>query len=875
MRLATIFSAGFCLTAVYGEEVGVAQTTGPAPNCCGLAPVHDYSQKSMVGTAVNSAASTVYFTGYRGDVSEIYYPTVDTLATANMEFLVGDTARTFLDEEKNQSWTVTRPDLRSMRWQAVTSNPGNNWQVTKTIFSDPSNNTLIQQTTFEALNGKTVGDFNLYLLSKPYLKNAATINGATTVSSGSQTYLVANSSDGSEFSALSASLGWTVENGVTMVSNGYSGVNDGWQDLNVNNPSPFTMRWAYSSAPNGNVAQMGWLNTAGNTATSVGFDVVVGFGSTQAAAIAAASNTLGEDLSAQQSLYDNAWHGYAAGLSSQNGTGDDQYYLSAMTLKTMQDKSNGAMIAGIGTPWGYASGDDNLGYHLVWSRDMFKFANALITAGDTASAASAVKWLFTTDIEPGAGRFPQNAFVSGAPYRDVVQMDEQAMPIILAYRLGPTVYNPLWPQIKQIANYIVGNGPWTQEERWEETPGYSPSTIAAEIAGLVDAAQIALENGDADDAGTWLNAADYWQQNVTGWTYTTQGCPNINAYCNNTSTYIRINTSPAQGGPLPGGWNPTANPNPNMVININNNGGPHRAIDIVDGGFLELVRMGVKPPNDPTIAVSLATYDNVIGETVGSNVTAWFRYNFDGYGETNDGGPFQNNVPGRGRLWPIFDAERGNYAIAASGSGSAGAPYLSALKALSTPQGFISEQVFSPPFTLPGDIGDSSGWVVADPPGQTAGSITGSMEPLNWAQGEYINLLADIAANKVLDIPQAVCSRYHACVLPPGPGQVEVDLNVDAITGRGQYMYVTGNTGALGNWNTNLGLPVDSSSYPVWKNSINLAASGAIQYKYYRKNPDGRVTWECYPGNGDCSGNRSLTLPSSGQVPLVDNVSWN
>ncbi len=876
MRLATIFSAGFCVTAVCGGGVGVAQTTGAAPNCCGvLPPVHDYSQKSMVGTAVNSAASTVYFTGYRGDVSEIYYPTVDTLATANMEFLVGDTARTFLDEEKNQSWTVTQPDPRSMRWQAVTTNPDHNWQVTKTIFSDPANNTLMQQTTFEALNGKTVGDFNLYLLYKPYLKNAATINGATTVSSGSQTYLVANSSDSSEFSALGASLGWTVENGVSMVSNGYYGVNDGWQDLNVNNPAPFTMRWAYSSAPKGNVAQMGWLNTAGNTATSVAFEVVVGFGPTQDTAIAAASNTLGEDLSAQESLYDNAWHAYAAGLSTQNGTADDQYYLSAMTLKTMQDKTNGAMIAGIGTPWGYAAGDDNFGYHLVWSRDMFKFANALITAGDTTSAGSAVKWLFTTDIEPATGRFPQNAFVSGVPYRDVVQMDEQAMPIILAYRLGPTVYNPLWPQIKQIANFIVGNGPWTQEERWEETSGYSPSTIAAEIAGLVDAAQIALENGDADDAGTWLNAADYWQQNVTSWTYTTQGCPNTATFCNNTSTYIRINTSPAQGGPLPAGWNPTANPNPNMVIGINNNGGAHRAIDIVDGGFLELVRMGVKPPNDPTIAVSLATYDNVIGETVGANVTGWFRYNFDGYGETNDGGPFQNNVPGRGRLWPIFDAERGNYAIAASGSGAAGAPYLSALKMLSTQQGFISEQVFSPSVTLPGDIDDSSGWVVAVPPGQTAGSITGSMEPLNWAQGEYINLLADIAANKVLDIPPAVCSRYHACILPPVAGEVEIDFNVDAVTQWGQYMYVTGNTGALGNWNTNLGLPVDSSSYPVWKNSIDLAAGGAIQYKYYRKNPDGSVTWECYPGNGDCSGNRSLSLPSSGQVPVVDNVSWD
>jgi len=126
----------------------LAQTTGAAPQCCGSPPVHDSPQKSMVGTAVNSTLSSVYFTGYEGNVSEVYYPTVDTLATANMEFLVGDTAKTFVDEEKLQSWTVTRPDPKSMRWQAVTSNADHSWRITKTIFADPSNSTLIQQTTF-------------------------------------------------------------------------------------------------------------------------------------------------------------------------------------------------------------------------------------------------------------------------------------------------------------------------------------------------------------------------------------------------------------------------------------------------------------------------------------------------------------------------------------------------------------------------------------------------------------------------------------------------------------------------------------------------------------------------------------------------------
>ena len=181
MRLATIFSAGFCLTAVCGGEVGVAQTTGPAPNCCGssagprlLAEIHGRNGGESPG-------SSIYFTGYEGDVSEVYYPTVDTLATANMEFLIGDAANTFVDEEKLQSWTVTQPDPRSMRWQAITSNSGHGWQITKTIFADPYNSTLIQQTTLQALNGKTVADFNLYVLYKPYLHNSAADNSGSTV----------------------------------------------------------------------------------------------------------------------------------------------------------------------------------------------------------------------------------------------------------------------------------------------------------------------------------------------------------------------------------------------------------------------------------------------------------------------------------------------------------------------------------------------------------------------------------------------------------------------------------------------------------------------------------------------------------------------
>jgi glucoamylase len=81
---------------------------------------------------------------------------------------------------------------------------------------------------------------------------------------------------------------------------------------------------------------------------------------------------------------------------------------------------------------------------------------------------------------------------------------------------------------------------------------------------------------------------------------------------------------------------------------------------------------------------------------------------------------------------------------------------------------------------------------------------------------------------------------------------------------------VTGDTGALGNWNTDLGLPLDPARYPVWNNTVNLPAAASVRYKYYRKNADGSVTWENVAGGG----NRTMNVPGSGTVALDDAVGW-
>ncbi len=764
-----------------------------------------------------------------------------------------------------------------MRWHVITMNTEHHWRIGKEIVADPERSAIIVQTTFEALDGRTLGDFHLFVFHDPSIDDS---NGGDTSSTRfhrGRTFLVA--SQGSRASALGISRPWTRVGGRPMVSNGFVGLSDGRADLETDHG----MDWTYDLAAGGNVAQPGWVDLGDARKKSVTFVVALGFGATDVEAIATAAATLASNPATTRRRYDDAWHAYVAGLDSQGGTADEQYYLAAMTLKTAQDKSNGAMIAGMGTPWGQSSSDGNpAGYHMVWSRDLFKFANALVTAGDLATGVRVVRYLFDVlqqkadcgDSEGNAphcprgysrkGRFPQNAWVDGRQYWTATQMDEQAMPLLLAWRVWDkgdaatrNELQALWPTMRATADYLVANGPWTQEERWEESSGYSPSTIAAEVAGLVAAAELARTNDDLASAAHYLAAADYWQQNVGAWTFTTNGALGDHHY------FLRLN--PAKRRPIGiglHGYDPVSGPDDPTTLLIGNGGGSHDQRAIVDGGFLELVRLGVKRADDPVILASLLEYDSTLEQTIAGKGAAWLRYNFDGYGERNDGGSY-DGLRGRGRLWPLLTAERGMYEIARTGDGASGKPYLAALKAFSTPEGFVPEQVWTRTRT-------GSDWPVVTPAPYLPGEPTGSIAPLNWAMGEYISLLASIHAGVVVDVPRIACSRYHTCAVPPAEGEIEIDVNATATTRGGQYLYVTGDADALGNWNTDLGVPADAMDYSVWKTSLSLPAGRRIRYRYYRKNADGSIAWE-KTASGE---NRERATPSSGRSTWNDVVRW-
>src|SRR5207249_1880311 len=129
--------------------------------------------------------------------------------------------------------------------------------------------------------------------------------------------------------------------------------------------------------------------------------------------------------------------------------------------------------------------------------------------------------------------------------------------------------------------------------------------------------------------------------NVVKWTYTTTGPLGNGHY------FERIDDD--------------GNPNDGTFIRLANSGGAWDERAIVDMSFLELVRQGVFPANSPYITSSLPIVDATIGQTINGN-RYWYRYNHDGYGESQDGSDF--TTMGQGRLWPIFSGEHGIYIIA-------------------------------------------------------------------------------------------------------------------------------------------------------------------------------------------------------------------
>jgi hypothetical protein len=395
------------------------------------------------------------------------------------------------------------------------------------------------------------------------------------------------------------------------------------------------------------------------------------------------------------------------------------------------------------------------GYHLVWSRDLYEVASSLAAIGDTETVKRALDYLDHTQQYPD-GSFPQNSWIDGTPYWKGLQLDEVAYPIILTNQIGETDKGRFDSLIKPAADFIVKNGPSSPQERWEEEGGYSPSTIATEIAGLVLAGTIAREHDDFGSAAVYLAKADEWEKNLEDW-LVTRKAPLTDG---KQPYYIRINDN--------------TNPDDGSLLSINNGGGTYPENEIVDAGFLELVRLGIRPADDPLIVQSLDVIDKVIKFDSPHGPT-WYRYNHDGYGEKADGKPYDGT--GIGRPWPFLSGERAQYEIALGLTDKKNQPanVYGSKNLLKTMEGTANDG-----FMIPEQIWDGEPIAAFK---LVPGEGTGSATPLAWSMAQYIRLAENIKQGKNVETPKNVADRY--IVNRPGAGPeviIESPVNDTVVT---------------------------------------------------------------------------------------------
>jgi len=658
--------------------------------------------KSAIGTS-NSIDSKVWFTLGDGVMTEAYYPTVDVANTQKLEFIiVSADGKTVETEAENTNHHIEILDPRALSFRQINTAKSGTFSLSKTYSTDPERNTLLIEVQL-----KSQRPCSLYVYYDPSLNNSGMHDSAWT--SGDAML----ASDADKASALVSSTGFDE------MTNGFLGTSDGLTQLRRNG----RIADQYARAADGNVVQVARVRPGAV------FTLALGFGKEASEALKNSRASLSKGFPATRAEYEQGWHEYLSSLRKVDTKYLRQFHMAAMVLKAHEDKTfRGAMIASLSVPWGGGpnANEPNVGgYHLVWARDLYQMATAFYALGDKAAADRALNYLFIVQQKPD-GSFPQNSWLDGRPFWGSLQNDEVAFPLILAYQLGRSDNETWMKHVKPAADFIVDHGPYTRQERWEEKSGYSPSTIAAEIAGLVCAAEIGQRNGDKDSSEKYLAKADDWAGNIERWTATTTGSYDDGRY------YLRLTEN--------------NDPNDGAEVEINNGGGTFDERKIVDAGFLELVRLGIKRADDSLIAKSLVVVDQLIKvNTPGGE--AWYRYNHDGYGEMDDGRPwnFDGKYTGKGRLWVLLTGERGEYELARGEKESA-------RKRLDTMMAFAGEGSM-----LPEQVWDRAEGSRAE---FRFGKGTGSATPLAWSMAQFIRLAANIEEGRNMETLDIVYKRY-------------------------------------------------------------------------------------------------------------------
>ncbi len=801
-RLITLAGCAALLAglAVASPAATAARAAVIAPGAPGAPSYFDLARKDCVGTAAGTG-SKVWYTVAGGVLSDVYEPTIDNTNVSTLQYVVTD-GSTFSDlQTRDMTYTVAA-DPTGMACTVTSTDAKHGFRLITTYIADPASDTVLMHTTLQDTPGSDTNLASLHLYARldahvngnggGGTENAGANTGVVDTSAGSQVPVVYSTNTVTDavnrdyavptYMALDATSDQAA-------SVGYEGTaSDGLTQLDATHTLT-----SYTSAPDGHIVATEDVTPASGHQVTL----ALGFGRTQTQSVSVARTSLSQPFVLTAAKYLLGWVAYDSGLRRPAGQAslDRYYYLSANVLKASEDKTYpGAIVASLASPWGQSvpagvtsNGEPSYfgSYREVFARDLYEIFTGLMADGDVATARAATLFLFDKQQLP-SGAMPRNSLLNGkaAPDTGGLQLDETAYPILMAQESGLGSDTALWQDhIRPAADFLVANGPSDGVERWEEQTGYSPSTIAAEIAGLTAASAIAASHGDTARANLYQATADDFQRNIKNWTVTTTG-PDGPAY------FIRVSK--------------TGDPNAAISYSLGNGGPTLDQRSVLDGGFQELVRLGELPVTDPDIQASLAIIDKNISVSTPSG-TGYYRYgdsaadgSADGYGDcyqpsqdscTTPGAPWPPTDSGTGHLWPVLSGERAESDLA-EGNTSGAKSLLQAMINFSSGVGLVPEQAWEDPDLAASPYGSDPATASI---GFTDGKAAGSASPLSWAQAQELRLIASLGAGHNVDTPAITTARYITSG-PPGSLPVTITAPASGATLTTATTTVTGTT---------------------------------------------------------------------------------
>jgi glucoamylase len=683
-------------------------------------------------------AGRVWFTVGHGILNEVYWPRVDRPQIRDLGFIVADGAGFWSEVKRDAEQELRYPHPGVPAISVVHRHPS--YELALRICAD--NHADVVRIEADLADRRSMSEgaasmapLRLYALLAPHLGFSGIGNRAWVGTYKGRRILFAERGE--------SALALASDPAPARLSVGYVGTSDGWQDFDAHG----RMTWNHDSTEDGNVAGMTELDLREGKV-----QLALAFGIRPEQAALQASASLAGHFQNDWDAYVDAWSDFVRSVNVAPGMIEAPerhlYMTSAAVLRTHEDATEpGATVASLSIPWGNTTNEPG-GYHLVWSRDLVETAGAFVALGSRASAQRTLAYLVATQ-EPD-GHWLQNQWLDGVAYWDGIQLDEAAYPILLVGAVrrsgaierqgkGGTATNEfsqlltdraLDRMVADAAGFLARNGPASAQDRWEESAGLTPSTLAPVVAALVVAATYLPE-----PASTYcLELADDWNAAIEDWTFvsatplaTEHG---VDGY------YVRVAAPEvAAGAPISTRIRLRNVPADRSLV---------RADTVVGTDFLALVRFGLRRADDPRILSSLIVADALLRSET-PNGPVWHRYNGDGYGEHADGRAYDGTGIGRG--WPLLVGERGHYELAA---GRDARPYLETMRRMASSGGMLPEQV----------------WDTDDIPsrGLTRGRPSGSAMPLVWAHAEFIKLACSIALGHPIDRPEPAWQRYHGIV---------------------------------------------------------------------------------------------------------------